>query len=47
MHLGKYSQLSLASECALIFNCSVSVIVYKRKAKFLSKLKYSSDNMMF
>jgi len=31
----------------LIFNCSVSDIVYKRKEKVLSKLKYSSDNMLF
>jgi len=38
---------NIANECVLIFNCSVSDIVYKRKAKFLSKLKYSSDNMLF
>jgi len=37
----------IANECVLIFNCSVSDIVYKRKAKFVSKLKYSSDNMVF
>jgi len=37
----------IANECVLIFNCFVSDIVYKRKAKFLSRLKYSSDNMLF
>jgi len=50
MPLGKYFQkkifsaksYDIANECDLIFNCSVSNIVYN-KAKFLSKLKYSSD----
>jgi len=37
----------IAKECVLIFNCFVSDIVYKRKAKFLSRLKYSSVNMLF
>jgi len=37
----------IANECVFIFNCSVSDIVYKTKAKFLSKLKYSSYNMLF
>jgi len=36
-----------ANERVVIFNCSVFDIVYKKKAKFLSKLKYSGDNMLF
>jgi len=51
MPLGKYSQPNFTilpcNECVLIFNCSVSDTVYKRKAQFSSKLKYSSDNMLF
>jgi len=50
MPLGIYSQSSftiIADECVLIFNCSASDIVHRRKAQFVSKLKYSSDNMLF
>jgi len=33
----------IANECVFICNCFVSDIVHKRKAKFLSKLKYSEN----
>ena len=35
----------VASECLLLFNCSVSDSIYNRKVKFLNKLKYS-DNII-
>jgi len=33
------------NECALFFNCSVSYALYKRKVKFLTKPKQTSENM--
>jgi len=49
MPLGKYFQLNLTllPMNVFLFLIVLSDIVYKRKAKFLSKLKYSVDNMLF
>ena len=33
----------VANECGLFYNCSVSYALYKRKVKFLTKLKTSEN----
>jgi len=34
---------TVANECARFFNCSLSCALYKRKVKFLTKLKTSEN----
>jgi len=38
-----FNSCDLAYECVVLFNCSVSDAVYRRKVKFLTKLLHSGN----